>query len=514
MSSDRASNNKRLVKNSIFLYFRMILTMVVSLYTSRIILKALGVTDFGVFSVVSGFVSIFSFISGSMIASTERFLNYNIGKTNDTELVKIFNASRIIHIVLALVVILLSETIGLWYLYNKIVIPPDRLVSAFWVFQFSVITAAILFVTFPYNAAIIAHEHMNVFAYISILEVTLKLLIVFLLSLAGLDKLIMYSVLLFVVQLLITNVYRIYCLKNFKETKFNIKNIPFKLYKELLSFSGWNLFGNIASIALNQGTNILLNLFFGPTINAAKGISLQIQTAVNSFFGNFQLAQNPQIIKSYAAGEYEYFHDLIFRSSRFSFFLALIIVVPIFLYTSEFMVFWLVNVPAYTVPFVQYTLIFSLISTLATPLITGSMATGNVKKIMTTIAVFFWLIIPAGYITLKLGYDPVSIFIVQLIFYIVAHILRIWIISQQLKFSVTSYIFTVLIPILIVSFVTFALSFFIKKNIIFFNSGEFLHVIISSFIFVVITIGVIFVIGINNKEKNFLFENLKKFIKK
>ena len=437
--------------------------MGINLYTSRLILQALGIEDYGIYNIVGGVVALFSFISGAMVAATQRYLNYYIGKEDDITLRQVFNASQIIHVIVAIIVIILAETIGVWFLYNKMVLPPLRINAAFWAFQLSIIATSFVIMSYPYNATIIAHEKMSAFAYISIVEAALKLAIVFLLGINPFDPLIFYAFLFMIVQILITLFYRIYCMQHFKETKFMFRNIPQSLYKELVCFSGWNFLGNIANVCLTQGTNILLNLFFGPTVNAAKGISVQVQNAVGAFCTNFQTTQNPQIVKSYAAGTLLDMYELIFRASKFSYFLVLLFTIPIIMKSQVILEIWLGNPPEYASIFVQYTMMFMLIQSLATPLLTGSIATGNVKVIMSVIAVFFLMVIPIGYLIFKLGYSPVALFQIQLGFYVVAHFMRIIIVSRQIKFSKLSYLKKVIYPIVIVSIPTFIVGWLLEK---------------------------------------------------
>ena len=380
--SSKIIDSKRIARNTLLLYSRMMLMMFISLYTSRLVLKILGVEDYGIYNIVGGIVAMFSFIGGAMIAATQRFLNFYMGKNDNIKLKQVFNASLIIHIFIALIIIVISETIGLWFLYNKLIIPNIRFDAAFWCFQISILSTAFVIMSYPYNATIIAHEKMKAFAYVALVEASLKLLIVYLLQIQKGDKLILYGFLMMIIQISVTLLYVSYCKKHFKETKLQFKGIPIKLYKEIISFSGWNFLGNIANVCLMQGTNILLNMFFGPTVNAAKGISGQVQNAVNSFCVNFQTAQNPQIVKSYAANEMEEMHKLVFRSSRFSFYLVLLFSVPIIIKSEDILNIWLENPPEYSSVFVQYTMLFILIRSLANPLLTSSLATGNVKKIM------------------------------------------------------------------------------------------------------------------------------------
>ena len=296
-----SSNNKRIAKNTLLLYFRMLVTMAVSLYTSRVVLNILGVEDFGIYNVVGGIVAMFGFINGSMTSATQRYLTFELGQNNRAQLTKVFSTSLSIHGIISFLIIVLAETVGLWFLWNKMQIPADRMNAAFWVFQCSVAASVIMIMSVPYNAAIIAHERMSAFAYISIIEVSLKLLIVCFLRYFHTDKLILYAVLIVIVQFLIRLCYSWYCNRHFNETKYRW-SWDKGLFKEMTGFASWNMFGSLAAITFTQGLNLLLNMFFGPVVNAARGIAVQAQTAIGQFSSNFQTALNPQITKSYATG--------------------------------------------------------------------------------------------------------------------------------------------------------------------------------------------------------------------
>lgn len=456
---DNSANNKRIAKNTIFLYFRMMLIMAIGLYTSRVVLDKLGVEDYGIYNVIGGLVIIFSFINGAMITSTQRFLNYSIGVNDEEELRRVFNASQIIHFGIAALLIVVAETVGLWFLFYKMSIPPERMNAAFWTFQLTIATTAFLIFSYPYNALIIAHEKMNVFAYVSIIEAVLKLSVVFLLSMFDYDRLIFYAFLIMLVQIFVTLMYRLYSAKHYKETRFMVRDIPKQLYRRMVTFSGWNLLGNIAHVCLNQGTNIILNIFFGPVVNAAKGISMQVEHAVNQLCSNFQTAQNPQIVKSYAAKDYNYMHNLIFTSSRMSYYLTLILAVPIIFKVDFILSQWLKNVPNMTGSFVQYAMVCCIIQSLGRPLLTGCIATGNVKKLMSILAVFFWSVILWAYLALKMGGEPIVVFQILVAMYIIAHFIRIKIASEQLGFSVMLYVRQVLLPIVCVTVVVMLLTY-------------------------------------------------------
>jgi O-antigen/teichoic acid export membrane protein len=488
----------------------MLLIMSITLYTSRVVLDILGIENYGIYNVVGSVIVLFTFINGAMSAATQRYLNYELGTGNLNKLKTVFSTSLIIHIVIAAIILVIGETAGLWLLENKIVIPENRTNAAFWVYQISIASCIVGIVSIPYNAAIIAHEKMNVFAYISILEVVVKLLAVYLLLLVKFDKLIFYAASICVIQIIIRFVYGWYCKRNFAETRF-IFSLNRKLSFNMLSFCGWNLFGSIAHASLTEGTNILLNMFFGATINAAKGISTQVQTAVYSLCVNFQIAINPQIVKNYASGDIKYVHKLIFTGSRLSFYLVLLFSVPIMLETDRVLHLWLKNIPDYSALFIQLSMIISMFHALANPLITGNAATGNVRPLMATVGLIFWLVVPISYVCLKLGGKPQTVFLAQIGLMLAAHVIRINIVGKQLNFSFFDYFKRVLWQILSVLIVCFIPPYIVK-----FNMAEslprFVFVTVTSTFSILITV---FFIGINSEERNivkrFIFNKLNKW---
>src|SRR5690554_4827200 len=341
------SNSKSIAKNTMFLYVRMILTMGISLYTSRVVLNVLGIEDYGIYSIVGGIVALFSFFNSAMSSATQRFLSYDIGNGDKKKLSQTFNSTVNIHIIIALIIIICAETIGLWFINHKLNIPEDRIEALNWIYQFSLFTFIVTVLQVPFNALLIAREHMKVYAYFSIVEVLLKLIIVYLLFILPFEKLKTYAVLVFCVALIVAILYRVYCRFNFIESKYYFYYNK-STYSDLLSFSGWSLFGNIAALARGQGSNIILNIFFGTTVNAAYGITSQVRGAVSVFVSNFQLAVNPRIVKSYAQDKLDECHKLIFQSSKISFFLLFIIVIPIIYNVTFILEIWLKNVPKYT----------------------------------------------------------------------------------------------------------------------------------------------------------------------
>ena len=360
--------NKTIAINTIMLYIRMLFVMAINLYTSRVILHMLGVTDYGIYNVVGGVVTFFAFFQGPLTDATRRFLTFSIGTGNYVELKKVFSCSLFIHIIICALILIVSETVGVWLLYNKMVIPADRMLAAFWTLQGAIAVVILLMISTPYNADIIANEKMNAFAYISILEVSAKLGVLYLLSYFSVDRLILYSGLLILVQILVCVSYMFYCFKNFSESR-TFATYDKSIFKVLSSFIGWTMTGGISSVCFNQGVNILLNIFFNPVVNAARGITMQVQSGVFQFCNNFQVAVSPQLTKTYAQKDFNRMHSLLVASSKFSFYLVLMISMPLFWRTSDILHLWLGIVPDYTEVFVRIALFVGLINSLANPLI-------------------------------------------------------------------------------------------------------------------------------------------------
>lgn len=510
MSTDNQANNKRIAKNTLLLYFRMLLTMAVTLYTSRVVLKVLGVEDFGIYNVVGGVVAMFGFLNAAMTTSTQRYITFELGKGNFERLKKIFSTCVNIHAIIAFAVVLLVETVGIWFLYNKMVIPSDRLDAAMWVLQISILTTIIAIMSFPYNADIIAHERMSAFAYISIVEVSLKLGIVFLLQLfASFDKLILYAILIAVVQLLICFSYKYYCNKNFEESEYHFV-FDKALFKEMMSFAGWNLWGNLAGILFTQGLNMLLNTFFGPVVNAARGIAVQVQTAVSQFSNNFQTAINPQITKTYASGQFDDMHKLVFRSSKFTFMLLLMLGLPIIMETRFILDLWLVDVPDYTATFLRIILVTTIVDASANSLMVSAAATGNVKRYQTIIGGILLSIVPISYIVLRLGGQPWTVFMVHLVVCCIAFVTRLFIIRPLINLNIGSFVNKVMIRclyvVLLAVLVPLSMHYVLDRNIL--NSIIIIVVsLISAFI-------ASFFVGIDNNERRWVLNKAKELLGK
>jgi O-antigen/teichoic acid export membrane protein len=429
----------------------------------------LGVEDFGIYNVVGGVVAMFGFLRTTLASGTQRFLTFELGKNDFIKLKKTFSAALNIHIILAVIVFILAETAGLWFLNYKMNIPADREYAALWTYQFSILASMLSIIQVPYNAGIIAHERMNVYAYVSIIEVTLKLGIVYLLLISDHDKLITYAILIFAVNLIIMTVYRQYCKKQYSECRFGLVSDK-NLYKSMLVFSGWNIFGCGAVMGATQGVNILLNMFFGPVVNAARGISVQVSNAINTFVTNFQTAVNPQIVKYYAAGKIDELHNLLFQNAKFSFCLMWLMVLPVFLKTEAILGIWLGTVPEYTALFCRLMLLQSLISCMQRPFIMAIHATGKMKLINLTAGIVLLSVLPISYFLLRMGvpaYIPFIVYVGSSLieFFWELFFLRKWIALPALQlfkkvFAPLSFIIVCSLPIPVF------FTFFLKDNLI------------------------------------------------
>ena len=401
-----SENNKRIAKNTLMLYVKMGVMMLVQLYTSRVVLQTLGVDDFGIYNVVGGVVVLFSFLNAAMSSATQRFLNFELGKSDLVQVGRVFSMSLTVHFVIAGTVLILAETIGLWFLNSELNIPAERMVAANWVYQFSVASTLLGILLVPYNATIIAYERMAFYAWTSIFRALLLLGIVYLLTIGNLDKLILYAGLVFAVNALMQIVYIAYCKHAFPQTAIYKPFRDKKLFRELISFSGWSLFGGVADMCNSQGINMVMNIFCGVAVNAAMGIANQVNAAVYQLVSNFQIAFNPQLVKSYASNERERFISLILRTSKFSFFLTFFLVLPICLNIDFILELWLGDVPEFTAEFVQLTLFYSLISSISAPLWMSVQATGEIRNYQLIVSFLILVNLPFAYVALKLGFPP------------------------------------------------------------------------------------------------------------
>lgn len=506
------TNNKRVAKNTLFLYFRMILIMLVTLYTSRVILAQLGIKDYGIYNVVGGVVTMFAFLNNCMTTSTQRFMTFELGKGNVQKLKDVFAASLNIHIAIALAVVLLAETIGLWFVNYKLVIPADRLVAANWVFQFAILSFCVNVIQVPYNAVLIAHEKMSVYAYISIIEAFLKLGIVYLLSISPFDKLIVYGVLIFAVQLLIRCIYQVYCHRHYEESRFRLfwnKG----LYQEMSGFAGWNLFGSVAWMLRDQGVNIVLNLFFGPVINAARGVAAQVSSAVMNFISNFQVALNPQITKNYANGNIQEMEKLTYLGIKFSYIILFFLAFPLSLNINYVLHLWLVEVPDYTALFIILIMVDSMVGNLfGVPLMTSLSATGKIRNYQIVVSMIILLIVPVGYVALRLGSDAPSVFYITIVFTAISGFARFLFCRKQIGYSLRAMTKSVLLPVFGMTVVALPLPIIIKYE--YFKTDTLVSFIILCLISVCTTFLSAWFVGLNATEKSKLLSMVKSKIHK
>ncbi|MFV0148635.1 MATE family efflux transporter [Empedobacter falsenii] len=484
--------------------------MGITLYTSRIVLEELGVSDYGIYNLVGGIVAMIGFFNAAMSSATQRYLAHDIGKGNFSQLKKTFSATLTIHFGIAILGLFIAETLGLWYINYKMVFSIEKIYAVNIVYQFSILTFLLNIIQVPYNALIIARERMKVYAYMSILEAILKLGIVFILILIPNNKLIYYAFLTFIVSLVIRILYQIYCRKSFEESKY--KFIYDRLYyKELISYSGWNLFGNIAAVSKGQGVNLILNLFFGTVVNAAYAITNQVVGAVNLFASNLQMAFNPQIIKQYTQGNIDDSQKLIRQSSKYSYLLMLLLILPFLLNTDYILVLWLKEVPKYTNLFIQLALINILIDCLSGSLMTGIQATGKIKWYQIIVGILVFINLPLSYLSLKLDFSPISVYIISIIISLISLNFRLYFLKKEMGFNIIKYYKLVILSCFILTLLGLILIYLFKLKLpIKDNFGNF---IFQSFLLDFIILGLIFFIGINKFEKVVIFKKIKKILK-
>ena len=501
----QSNNNKRIAKNTLLLYFRMLFMMVVSLYTSRVILNALGVEDFGIYNVVGGVVAMFNIISGSLSAAISRFITYELGKGDQSKLNKIFSASVTIQLLLSLIIVVLIESVGVWFLNAKMTIPVERMTAANWVLQFSIITFVINLISVPYNAAIIAHEKMSAFAYISILEVLGQLATALLIVVAPIDRLVFYALLMCLVALLVRFAYGSYCKKHFEECHYHIR-WDSDVLKTMFGFAGWNFIGATSAILRDQGGNIVINLFCGPTVNAAKGISMQVNSAITAFARNFMTALNPQITKSYASEDKDYMMTLIFQGARLSFYMLLLLSLPILANTHYILVIWLKLVPEHAVLFVQLILIFAMSESISNPLITAMLATGKIRNYQIVVGGLQMMNLPISYICLCMGCIPESVLIVAIVISQCCLAARLYMLRDLIGLSSIQYMKKVYLNVLGVAILSMVLpgllSFYMKES--------FLSFVLITLLALSCTCMAEFYVGCTMKERAFVLDKVNK----
>lgn len=509
--SDNESKNKRIAQNTILLYVRMIVTMFVGLFTSRIVLDALGVEDYGIYNVVGGFVSMFTIVRSGLVSSTQRFITFNLGKGDIKELNRTFSTITFIYLFLCIVVFVVAELVGGWFIENKLTIPVERLGAAKWVFQFSLFTLIVTLLSNSYNSLIIAHERMNAFAYITIYEVVVKLVVAYILLITTCDKLVVYAVLLCVVQGTVPILYFVYCHRHFKEEIKLRWTLDWKKVGEIYSFAGWSMLGGVANIGYTQGLNILLGLFFTPVVNAARGVAVQVQGLLAQFVTNFQMAIDPQIIKSYARCDYDYTSKLVFSSSRFSFYLLLLISLPVLFEAETLLGWWLVEVPKDTPLFLRLIIIITMYDAISNPYGKVIHATGKIRDYQLVCSGLLIMIVPISYFVLKIGSPAYTVFIVHILIGFLVMVSRIWIAERKaLKNSMVLFISSVGIKIIMVTLVSIVAPMIAY---IYVSQVE-IRFFVVSIVCVLSVILCVFTIGITKEEQRMVVNKISLYLSK
>lgn len=468
------NNNKQIAKNTLFLYLRMFLTMAVSLFTVRVVIRTLSVSDYGLYSAVGGVILTFSFITGVLTNASQRFFSVELGKGTEGKVKEIFSTLFITYIGVSIVVVLLAETVGLWFLVNKMTIPEGRGGAAMWVYQFALASFVVTLMTNPFQALIIAQERMNLYACISILDVVLKLLIVYMLLLFDYDKLKVYAVLMFLSHIITSTIYILYCKTKFRETHI-IWRVDKSLFKTVFSYSSWTLFGTVAGMCNTQGMNLLLNVFFGTISNAAYSVASQVYHTVGLFANSFYTAVKPPLIKNYAGGNFEYVNKLFLFSSKSLFVLLFIVVLPLMVCTESILQIWLGQVGDYMVSFVRLSLIYTTVLTISYPITAIVQAGGFVKLYHTLVDGFSILALPIVYVLFKLRFDAEWAYITSIVIFSVAHFLRMYVLKRVFPlFEVKSYVFRFVIPAVL----TFIVLFYANNCLKMFFDNSFLSTII------------------------------------
>ena len=508
MQETSAVKNSRIAMNTILLYFRTMLTMAISLYTSRVVLQTLGVNDYGIYNVVGGFVAMFSIISGALTSSISRFLTFELGRGEKERLVKIFTTSIVIQAVLALLIIIVGEVVGYWYVNYKMNIPDGRMVASNWVLQCSFITFALNLMSVPFNSAIVAHERMSAFAYVSILEVSLKLLIVFLITNTLFDKLIVYAILMALVALIIQSVYAIYCYKNFEECKKISLLFDKALVKDMTGFAGWTFFTNGAMLFNTQGVNILINNFFGVAVNAARGIAGQMESAIIRFSTDFTTAINPQITKSYAIGDLFGMYKLVCRGARFSFFLFLCLALPLLFETPIVLRLWLTTVPEHTIWMFRLSVCGTMITLLGNTGYTACMATGNIKKYALVITSIGCLVFPFTWIVYVLGAPVETTYVVYIFIYIILNFVRLRIMKGLTGMPPLMFIKDVFLRIIIVTPCCLVLPSIVVSMM----DESILRLLITILVSEISSLFAIYFLGLEKSERFYIYQIIEKIL--
>ena len=511
MLDNSTRDTKRIAKNTVFLYMRSILVMIVGIYTSRVVLQTLGVEDYGIYQVIGGFVAMFSILSASLVNASQRFISYEMGKDRP-QLKRIFCGTVSIHLLLALGVLVVFETFGIWFLNAKLNINPDRLYAANWVFQFSVIAFCVNLISVPYNASIIAHEKMSAFAYISIFEAFAKLGIIYLLTISGFDKLIFYALLMLLIAITLRLIYGMYCSRHFEECHFHF-GVDKPLFKEMLGFIGWNFIGSTASILTTQGVSVLINIFFGVALNAARGIATQVDNAINTFVNNFMTAMNPQITKSYAAGDYEYMNKLMARGAKYATLLYWFIALTFFVEAENVLEIWLVEVPPFASIFLRLTIIYSIFQALSNTLYIGMLATGNIKKYQIVMGSLYIGSFILCYVFFKCGLGPEFGYISTIIAVFIGMFVRLKLLSDMIPAFSPIFFFKDTVIIVALVIISSTCLVFLAKSIILLDN-RYWELLVMSALSMLIVVVLSYTIALKSNERTMLVSQIKKIIRR
>ena len=503
--TDTIGNNKRIAKNTLLLYLRQLLIILVNLYTVRIVLKVLGTADYGIYNLIAGIVLMFSFLNSAMTSASQRFFSISIGEKNQEKLSQTFKMMLTVYALLCVMIVLVAETVGWWLVEEKLVVPQERMPIVAWIYQFMVLSSIVTLMCAPYMSALVAHEDMNIYAYVSIVEVVLKLVIVFLLQILPYDKLLVYGFLLLCVSVITTMLYRRYCRK-YQECRFCFgwnKSVII----EISGFVGWNFWGTFAWIVKNQGTSILFNLFHGPLLNASQGLANQIRNVVQTFSQNFSLATQPQIIKYYAVGEYHSLFNLLCKSCKLTYFLMLIIVVPLIYNIDYLLQLWLGNVPAHVASFAKLLLIESLIESVSLPMASANQATGKIKLYQFLIGMVGMLNIPFAYVLLKIGFSPESVYILSIGLKLISIMIRFVFLRQIPTFRMKQCFVEIFMPVMLVTGAVFILC-----ECMSFEATTLVTICFSVISIFLMSSVCIYLLGLSREEKKYVLKYIKKII--
>lgn len=503
------NNSKRLAKNTVVLYFRMLFSLLVSLYTSRVVLNALGVDDYGVYNAVAGFVAMFSLLSNSLTSSISRYLTYGLGKGDVAALKETFSAAIIIEFILVVIVVLLAETFGLWFLNTTMQIPDGRITAANIVFQLSILTFSINLISVPYNASIISHEHITTFAYVGIIRSCLTLAVALIVDIAPVDKLVLYAALLALISLAERVFYGFYCSRKFVEC--HIAKISNKVvFKQLCSFAGWNFFGTGSAVLRDQGLNMLINVFCGPAVNAARGIAMQVSSAVSQFSSSFITSINPQITKTYASGDIRASFRLVFMGTKLTFFLLMVLSIPVIFETSFLLTVWLKIVPTHTVSFVRLIILYVMIESLSYTMTTLMLATGDIKKYQIVVGTTQLLNFPVALLLLWIGYAPECTIWCNIVIAMVCLVIRLKMLQQKVEMDILAFFKDVLLRIVLV-FVLACVTPYLFVNCL---AEGFPRIIVMSFVSLLSSCLLVLLIGLNVQERNVILQLIRNKIKR